>query len=283
MSQTKTAPPKAPGAAEPAEAHKPKKQRSPNYPLLDLDSALKATKQILDKEGLHFAPATVVATKHWGFTAKSSAWMLRLAALKAFGLVDEQGSGTGRQIRVSELGKRILQDKRDVSPDRDKAMREAALRPKVHRDLWEQYGASLPSDETVETRLVMDKGFTDQAASALLKRYKATMAFAKLESEGPIEDDAGTPGEDDEQPQKPPGQSKPPARGAAIPGVHMRDVTIPLPSGAQATLNVPSPMSVADFNLLKDALALLQPGLTAVDRPQPTAPAADRDAAEVEV
>jgi hypothetical protein len=123
-----------------------------------------------------------------------------IAALGHFGLFEFEGSGDRRGARLTELAFNILLDKQPTSPERDELIRQAALKPKIHNELWQKWQAALPSDFTFETYLVRDRGFSEAGARDLIPEYKATLAFAKLNQSGyiPPENSAASFEEDDD-------------------------------------------------------------------------------------
>ena len=163
----------------PKDERKKAKDRSPNYPGIDLENALEKARIIREKEGKHYAPVEVVL-RHWGYVPKSSGGLVALSALKKFGLIDEQGRGSSRQIKLSELALKVLLDDREDSVERMEAIKEAALGPVIHRKLWETYGGELPSHQNLFLRLRKDEGFTDNAAEDLIREFERTIEFAKL-------------------------------------------------------------------------------------------------------
>ena len=155
------------------------KERSPNYPGIDLETALEKARILREREGKHYAPAETVL-HHWGYVPKSGGGLVTLSALKKFGLIDDQGKGEKRQVKLSDLALRILLDDREDSKERIEAIQEAALNPLIHQKLWKEYGAELPSDENLLVTLRRDAGFTDNAAKDLIKEYRSTIELAKL-------------------------------------------------------------------------------------------------------
>jgi hypothetical protein len=264
VSDAKT--PAKPDAAE----HKSRSQRSPNYPFFGLEEALRRVRVLHDMEGVHFAPVSV-AIKHWDYNEKSSVWMQSVAAMKAFGLLDEEGIGTQRKVKASAAARAIFLDKREPSPDRDRLIREAALAPKSHQLLWSTYGIDMPSDPTVETFLCMESGFSEPAAKLLIKEYRATILFAgvtsadKIASDGPDAPKGAERHERDGEIPPPPPPPRAPQTARAT-EASMQDYTIPLPSGRVAVIRLPSPMSEADFAMLKAAWDVLKPGFLAAGR-----------------
>ena len=166
-------------AAETDSPAKRSRTRSPSYPYLDLPAALEKVTVLWNVEGRH--PAAVsVAMQHWGYKEDSSTGYSCVAALKKFGLVDHDGMGETRQIRLSALALAILLDRDPASADRRDALRRAALGPRIHAELWERYGADLPSDQTLRRFLVIERNFNEASVDELLAEYKATVAFAGL-------------------------------------------------------------------------------------------------------
>lgn len=166
-------------AKPPAALAKKARTRSPAYPYLDLRSALDKAAVIWRTEGRH-AVAVTLAMQHWGYKADSSTGYSCIAALKKFGLVDEEGTGETRQVRLSRLALAVLLDDDRASPERNSALRTAALSPRIHVELWEKYGADLPSDSTLRRFLILEKNFNEAAVDEFLEEYKSTVAFAGL-------------------------------------------------------------------------------------------------------
>lgn len=161
-----------------------KKSRSPAYPYVSLEKAIKRAREMYDKEGKHGARFADVAG-HWSFKATSSGAMQTVAALKQFGLVSFDG-GTAEQriVKLTPLAIRILLDERE--PERLQAIQEAALGPKVYRALWAKYGPVLPSDANMLSHLKIDLGYNPGAVDDLLRDFKDTIQFAKLKDAGTV-------------------------------------------------------------------------------------------------
>ena len=166
-------------AAETESSAKRSRTRSPSYPYLDLPAALEKVTVLWNVEGRHPTAVSVVM-QHWGYKEESSTGYSCVAALKKFGLVDHDGMGETRQIRLSALALAILLDRDPASADRRDALRRAALNPRIHTELWERYGADLPSDQTLRRFLVIERNFNEASVDELLAEYKATVAFAGL-------------------------------------------------------------------------------------------------------
>lgn len=153
--------------------------RSPGYPYFSVDKALERARQLYAQEASHWAPLSS-ATAAWGYSAKSSGGRQSVATMKYYGLVEVQGEGDGRKIRVSEIAKRILLDEREDDSEKRDLIREVALSPSAHRALFEEYSAGLPSDGTVLHFLLFTKGYNREAARDLLEEFKQTASYVGL-------------------------------------------------------------------------------------------------------
>lgn len=155
--------------------------RSPGYPGIDLQNALRRAWEFYTQEKRNAANIGV-AVEHWGFKPKSSGGLVAVAALKAFGLLGDTGSGKGRKVQLTELALRILLDKRPDSAERDAAIKEAALRPKIHAALWAKYLADLPSDDNLRHELIFERKFNENAVGDFIREYRETIGYAKLKN-----------------------------------------------------------------------------------------------------
>jgi hypothetical protein len=175
-----------------------KKHRSPPYPGISLQDALERAKTFFKKEGKHETLVTT-ALAHWGYSSKSSGGLIAIAALKAYGLMGDKGGGSDRKVFLTPFGLRIVMDERVVSPDREEAIREAALTPKIMAELWEKYGLDLPSEDTIKHFLYVEKGYTEGAARDIIKLYVQNLEFAKIQ-QAPASDDAEGESDGDSEP-----------------------------------------------------------------------------------
>lgn len=71
------------------------------------------------------------------------------------------------------------------------------MRPTIHRELWDQFQGSLPSDDNLRYSLKIDKHFTDSGANAFIREFRRTIEFAKLAQSDDVSitrDDSGEHG-----------------------------------------------------------------------------------------
>lgn len=271
---------------------KRKRQRSPAYPYINLESALKRAKEFYVKETRN-AVNIKVAAKHWGYEEKSSAGQQTAAALISFGLLQDSGMGNLRKLQLTQNALRILLDNRPDSTDLMQAIKTAALTPKIHQELWKKYGIDLPSDDTLRFTLTAEwvPPFNDNTVDGFIREYKSTIAFAKLSDSDKftaIEDDQSTepgnfPNEHNfaskseeyvqavlskqSSPDKPIQSVGNRFQTPQIPmGQNMRQDVFSLVEG-NATFQWPIPLSTDSIQDLKDWLKILE---RKISRPTPT-------------
>ena len=156
-------------------------RRSPNFPYINLETAIARIRQLYQHEHRNAAPLSVVAG-HWGYSSKSSSMDKAVAAVTAFGLAVVTGKGDRRELRVSERGLDIVEDERPDSEERAQAVRAAALAPAIHRELREKYGSILPSDANLRTHLIRERNFNPKAVGAVMANYRSTVEYAGLDN-----------------------------------------------------------------------------------------------------
>ncbi|MEP9388955.1 hypothetical protein [Mesorhizobium sp. KR9-304] len=162
--------------------------RSPPYPSIPLAKAIDRLGAFYQKALHHAVPITVAASA-WEYAPKSSGLFATVAALKQFGFMTDEGSGDKRRFKLTDRAIRIVRDTDPKSEKRIAAIRAAALSPKIHSELWEQYGvagASGAMDVAVKSYLTLDRAddgaapYSNAAADELISEYRQTVTFAGL-------------------------------------------------------------------------------------------------------
>jgi len=160
------------------ETKKKARFRSPSYPRIPLKESVDKARVLYEQESRNPAPLVAVA-KDWGYSSeKNGAFQAILASLKHFGLIEYTGSGASRKAKLTELALSIILDKRE---DRHReSLKEACLRPKIHAKLWDEYGNDLPSNNALESQLVVDEGYNNKTVVDVIKNYKESLDFSGL-------------------------------------------------------------------------------------------------------
>jgi hypothetical protein len=159
-----------------------KRQRSPNYPAVNLEDAIGRLKRLYDADGRPGAPMAT-AVKHFGFSGPHGQAMTIVSALKKFGLIEDKAG----RIVPSPLGLDIMEFK----PGQERyevAIRDAACKPDIYSELVETYRehGRLPSDEALRPELITDKGFNPKAVDGFLVDFRKSMEFAGLLEENEL-------------------------------------------------------------------------------------------------
>ena len=198
-----------------------------------------------------------------------------VAALNQYGLVDSEGQGPDRMIRLSDLGFNILVYDRENLAERKQRIREAALRPVLFKELWEKYQGRLPSDASIAYEMERTGAINKNVIGEFLSAFRATIAFADLDkpsgvpfdvinnvfpSRGPADKFASNNpqsrnAEEQEEENVAPAPTKSKSLPAtASPGHTDYDLSILLLDGGQATLRIPIPISPEGFDQLVKVL-----------------------------
>ncbi|MBI5576385.1 MAG: hypothetical protein HY896_08475 [Deltaproteobacteria bacterium] len=161
--------------------HKKKRERSPGYPGIGLKDAIERARTLYFKEGKHAAPVQAVLS-HWGYASKSGTGFLALAALKKFNLIEDEGAGAGRKVKLTNLAIKIIHNPNEI--ERTQATQEAALAPAIHSELWEKYGGKLPSEESIKYHLKFERQFSEIGADEFYREFIDTISYARLGESG---------------------------------------------------------------------------------------------------
>lgn len=246
---------------------KKRKGRSPSYPGIPLDEALERARVLYSRDRLA-AIAVDTVLDHWGYKPKSGAGLVALAALLKFGLLVDEGSGAARRARLSEDARRIILDEREDSSERDELIRTAALRPTIHRQLWERYNGALPSDANLRHYLLIEKSFTESGVSDFIREFRRTVDFARLSESDSLTPDAADKTPEAKQQIKPPA---PPGMGQQMDDGATQTLVLPISGTDQwPMLVVPKRMTEAAWNQMVTVLEAMKPGILAASDAKPS-------------
>lgn len=135
---------KQPPPEQPARERVPRQVSSIEFPYYDLDSAIEIATLIHERGGTQCDTDQLAA---WaGASATSSAFKMRLSAVKMYGLIVRDGS----RVRLTTLGQEIVDHERE-QPARVRAF----LNVPLYRGVYEKFrGAKLPPAEALEREMV---------------------------------------------------------------------------------------------------------------------------------
>lgn len=158
-------------------AVKAKRDRSPAFPFIPLQTAIKRLASFEDYFRRHPAPAKKVGLA-WGMKGYTSQAQQTMAALKYFGLVEYQGSGENLTASISEDARTYLRAQQDSI--KKEVLKRVALKPKNIAKYFALWGADRPPDPVCLDQLILKDAFTEASAKTFLSVYDDTIAFAGL-------------------------------------------------------------------------------------------------------
>jgi hypothetical protein len=238
------------------ESEPPKQSRSPAYPAVPLPTAIESARKLWNaqrKQEAHIDSAL----KALGYSSRSGTSLRAIAALGHYGLIDVSGDKDNRKIRLSEQAQDILH-LAQADERRRKALKSAALTPKIYAALWERYGANLPDDSAIRPFLIRDKGYNDAVVDNLIADYRSTLEFAKLDKSVEDSPENGKTGLDQEFPITARTRTR-------MPVSPMSSTTqeLPILVGVDRIARIPFPMAEDDFDMLIKTLNLWKEKLVA--------------------
>jgi hypothetical protein len=156
---------------------------------------------------MNWAPTTT-ALEIWEYSAKSSWGFRAVAALKHFGLMEEEGTSDDRKVKLTELARKIIRDKRPNSSERRAAIQEAALKPKIYGEVWREWETreELPNQAQMEYELEHKWSFNPSAIEGFIRDFRSTLRFANLWNEDILAEEDTDRGENGgaDMPPRPP-------------------------------------------------------------------------------
>jgi hypothetical protein len=242
--------------------HRKPKHRSPSYPSLDLETAIERTQQLWTHAQRYAVPIGD-AMDLWGYSRKSSGGLLTIAALKKYGLAEDEGSGNSRMIRVSDEGRALVLDQQD-SPQRQEKLQRAALTPSINRELWEKYDASIPPDSTLRFYLINDRAFSENAAKEVSEVFRRSLEFARLTSESVTVSPSGA--DTQEKPGGPttlvpPLPPVPPFGSLVMPTTAPPPIQFPVYGGGTVMIQSTAPLTEVAWDQMMEVLRTLKPAI----------------------
>lgn len=266
---------------EPRPLKRPK-GRSPAYPAISLEKAIQRVRQLYARDKQYEIPVASLP-ELWGYASLNGPAGLTISALKKFGLINDEGAKDERRISVTDEAVHILNH--PSSDARAEAIRDAALHPPIHREFWDEYGSSLPSDANMIWRLTRDRGFTETGAKEFLREWRETLEFAGLDEQPEPAAAVATPSTsfevddpepDQEQLDRPLAESSSPSRSerdghasasqASVTGQNAANVqSYPIPIALQGrppvVISGAFPLSASEWVQFKAVLDAMRPVL----------------------
>lgn len=173
------------------------KVRSPRYPQISLPEAIEKIREVYNSDHLNRIPKEVVAS-HMGYSGLHGKSLGVISAVIKFGLLSGPSSGMQVTSRALDI---LVHEK--GTPERAKAVAEAARSPALFHELLEEYpnGAS---DQTIKSYLLSRKKFLPTAVSGAIHAFRDTLTF--------LQEESGSDSIDSDRPE----ENIPPRRDSAV-------------------------------------------------------------------
>jgi hypothetical protein len=238
------------------------KGRSPSFPSISLKTAVERAGIAHEKLRQHQAPVKSF-TDLWGYKSPTTGpASVTFAALKKYGLVEDEGTGKGRTAKLTDLAVEILM-KEDPLP----AIRRAALMPPIHAEMWDEHKADVPPVDALRYEFVVKRGFTESGLRDFLREYTETINYAQLASAGTVtEEDEGSDEVEEEAPDENTGDSK---RRQRQRGEGVLTYAVPVAAGTDITIEGRFPLTEPEWVQFLAVLSAMKPGLVAPTGPDP--------------
>ena len=175
-----------------------KRPRSPSAPFIGLLAATEWARQLHDRAKQDPLTVSDVAGM-WVLTPKSSAALQTVAALLAYGLAQTGKKGGTREIRISDLGRRLLAEPAPGPEAQQRMFTEAALKPKLIAHYAAKWRGGRPGDEVCIGEVVTLHRFARPGAARFLRVFDEAMWFVGggitgIRTDHDPEDEAGLSG-----------------------------------------------------------------------------------------
>ena len=216
------------------------RHRSPRHPAIPLEMALARAKSLSCAIEVRAVPVKDAA-EILGFCTSSSVARRVLAAMKEFGLVEDAGRRDQRTITLTTAATLLLNSRSGAQ--RAALLQNAALRPKIHSEIWQQFQQQLPDDGELRRYLVSQRAgglFNQKYVGKFIEQFFATMHFSQLSAESRGADSSlkeqGIP---------------------LFPAAALDDADtfrVPLDHGGNAVFRIPGPVSDADIERIAETL-----------------------------
>lgn len=154
------------------------KSRSPEYPAIGLEEAIEKVRSAYSKGLYQSLVSKKALAEAMGYKSLSGASLPVLSAVAKYGLIE----GRGENTRISDLAVSIIAHE-PGTPERAKAIREAAGKPELFAQLDERSNRGKTTDAAIRSYL-LTRRFIPPAADAAIRSYRETKELVGAESRG---------------------------------------------------------------------------------------------------
>ena len=128
--------------------------RSPNFPYSTLRGCIELIKKLDASVGVSRVPIDV-GVKYMGLSQKSSTTDRVRASIASYGLIVYETVNGEKYLHLTDLGRGIVLDKRENSPERLADCRSAVFHDPMMKIIWQEWKRQLPRDDAAVILILM--------------------------------------------------------------------------------------------------------------------------------
>ena len=166
---------------------------SGRFPFINLNKALERAQAIFDNDKAGKGLKVPVAFAAWSYSEKSSGGFQTIAALKQYGLLDDEGANDDRAVKLTPEARRYFQT--EIESDKAALRAEFASSPPLMSHLMDHWHGGTVEDPVARTYLKTAIGMNEQSARSALGIYKENLSHSGIK--GDIKGTPGSPEIDD--------------------------------------------------------------------------------------
>ncbi len=177
------------------------------FPFINLAKSLERAKAIYENDKGGKGLKVPVAFSAWGYSDKSSGGFQTIAALKAYGILADEGANDDRSVKMTAEARQYFQT--EIEANKAQLCCKFAERPPLMAHLLDHWDRGTVQDPVARTYLKTEIGLNEQSARSALGIYKDNLSFvigkgsAKVADDEPKRDTAENDGGDLKHPAIP--------------------------------------------------------------------------------
>ena len=145
------------------------------FPFINLAKSLERAKAIYENDKGGKGLKMPVAFAAWGYSDKSSGGFQTVAALKLYGLLEDEGANDDRSVKLTTDARQYFQT--EIEDDHRRLQAKFAGRPALMAHLLDHWRGGTVADPVARTYLKTEIGLNEQSARSALGIYKDNLSF----------------------------------------------------------------------------------------------------------
>lgn len=147
------------------------------FPFINLTKSLERARAIYENDKGGKGLKMPVAFAAWGYSDKSSGGFQTVAALKSYGLLEDEGANDDRAVKLTSDAREYFQT--EIEEDHNRLQAKFAGRPPLMAHLLDNWEGGTVADPVARTYLKTGIGLNEQSARSALGVYKDNLSFIR--------------------------------------------------------------------------------------------------------